>query len=513
MSKYEVLENHEDLNIKEIDFFKFLNTVKAPDTKDKKYYAKLFFRDTDFLKEVDNFFKSVFTYYDVGNLILEVSKEKGDGEKIVINGDSAKFGRKSNNDFVLKHSGISGEHFILFRGAGGWEVVSLQTVNGTYLNGRKLHPKVKTLLKNGDVIQVPGYKLRVVLENVKKIDVGARFNPLNFIEGIGENGIFYDLGLRKNSELKFTLGIPYALCKKIIGFLTGYNFSDEELFLELSEVEKGIMDYFIYNVIRIFNKYLEGYNGNSLFVINSYDELVHEKLKTLPVEINFSKKLKDVFYFYLKEDLLKEIFERDELEENSIKLMACLDLPIAKNISFKASFSLFCVDMNLSELSILEEEDIILGTFEIGEDEPLFFFKDKKIDVFFYPSRVKGNFILSDLNEKSISFSFKNFNVLERNMTEKVEKNNEKKVSKESENVDKEVLKEVSEIPMNLRIEIGRIDIKLNDLLSLHEGSVITIDREIDDIVNLVLNGEIIGKGKLVNIEGRLGVKVLEIKK
>ena len=98
-------------------------------------------------------------------------------------------------------------------------------------------------------------------------------------------------------------------------------------------------------------------------------------------------------------------------------------------------------------------------------------------------------------------------------MESEMTKNVDKKEDEKKEKVEREVLKEISKTSLKLHIEVGRIDMKLNEILSLKEGSVITLNREIDDVVNLSLNGEIIGRGKLVNVEGKLGVKILEIRK
>lgn len=61
-----------------------------------------------------------------------------------------------------------------------------------------------------------------------------------------------------------------------------------------------------------------------------------------------------------------------------------------------------------------------------------------------------------------------------------------------------------------LSIELARVPITLKDLAKLQEGEIIDLKRNITDPLEMVLDGKVIGFCQPVEIDGRLGVRVLE---
>lgn len=66
-------------------------------------------------------------------------------------------------------------------------------------------------------------------------------------------------------------------------------------------------------------------------------------------------------------------------------------------------------------------------------------------------------------------------------------------------------------LPVRLVCELGRLELSLGELKTLDPGSVLPLSRTADDAVDLVVNGRILGKGKLVAIGDGLGVQVLRL--
>ncbi|MBA2662363.1 MAG: FliM/FliN family flagellar motor switch protein [Bradymonadaceae bacterium] len=62
---------------------------------------------------------------------------------------------------------------------------------------------------------------------------------------------------------------------------------------------------------------------------------------------------------------------------------------------------------------------------------------------------------------------------------------------------------------LNLEVRIGELAINIGELARLQSGQVLPLERTVSSAVDLVINAKIVGAGELVNIEGRLGVRVL----
>lgn len=67
------------------------------------------------------------------------------------------------------------------------------------------------------------------------------------------------------------------------------------------------------------------------------------------------------------------------------------------------------------------------------------------------------------------------------------------------------------DIPMTVAIEVGRIQMSMEKLLTLEPGNVLDLNVHPEDGVDLVVNGKTVGKGELVRIGEVLGVRVLEL--
>lgn len=65
------------------------------------------------------------------------------------------------------------------------------------------------------------------------------------------------------------------------------------------------------------------------------------------------------------------------------------------------------------------------------------------------------------------------------------------------------------ELPITLRF--GLTQMALRDVASLGAGSVIEFDRGVDDPVEIMVNGRVIGRGEAVSVQGAYGVRILEI--
>lgn len=72
-------------------------------------------------------------------------------------------GRRPNNDLVLDHLTVSGQHAAIDSAPNGVFILDLGSTNGTLVNSQ---PITKHLLQNDDVIEIGKYKLKFLIDPV-----------------------------------------------------------------------------------------------------------------------------------------------------------------------------------------------------------------------------------------------------------------------------------------------------------------------------------------------------------
>ena len=69
----------------------------------------------------------------------------------------------------------------------------------------------------------------------------------------------------------------------------------------------------------------------------------------------------------------------------------------------------------------------------------------------------------------------------------------------------------LSSIPVRLSVEVGSTSLRLAEIMDLAEGAVIELDRQSDDLLDIMVNGALIAKGEVVTVNGRYGIRVVEV--
>lgn len=72
-------------------------------------------------------------------------------------------------------------------------------------------------------------------------------------------------------------------------------------------------------------------------------------------------------------------------------------------------------------------------------------------------------------------------------------------------------LSRLSDIPMELSVEIGRTHMTVGETLDLSVGSVVTLERLAGEAADLLVNGSAIARGEVVVIEEQYGLRITEI--
>lgn len=69
----------------------------------------------------------------------------------------------------------------------------------------------------------------------------------------------------------------------------------------------------------------------------------------------------------------------------------------------------------------------------------------------------------------------------------------------------------LSDVPVRLSVEVGSTSLKLSELLDLAEGSVVELDRQANELLDILVNGTLVAKGEVVTVNGRFGIRVVDV--
>jgi flagellar motor switch protein FliN/FliY len=65
------------------------------------------------------------------------------------------------------------------------------------------------------------------------------------------------------------------------------------------------------------------------------------------------------------------------------------------------------------------------------------------------------------------------------------------------------------EIPVS--VEVGRAQMSLNDILRLVPGSIVRLDKKIEDPIDLRVNGKLVARGEVVMVDDCYGLRVTQV--
>jgi flagellar motor switch protein FliN/FliY len=74
-------------------------------------------------------------------------------------------------------------------------------------------------------------------------------------------------------------------------------------------------------------------------------------------------------------------------------------------------------------------------------------------------------------------------------------------------------LEAVFDVPVRISVILGRARIPVADLLKMDVGTVVELDRQVGEAVDIYINDRLVARGEIVLVENRLGVTMTEIVK
>ncbi len=68
-----------------------------------------------------------------------------------------------------------------------------------------------------------------------------------------------------------------------------------------------------------------------------------------------------------------------------------------------------------------------------------------------------------------------------------------------------------ADVPVQMVAVMGKKTLTIKEILSLSKGQIIELNRFPNEAIDLVANGKLMAKGELVEIDGKLGVRIIRI--
>ncbi len=69
----------------------------------------------------------------------------------------------------------------------------------------------------------------------------------------------------------------------------------------------------------------------------------------------------------------------------------------------------------------------------------------------------------------------------------------------------------LNDVPLQIAVEIGRLPITAEEVVSIKVGHVFDLNRQVGEPLDLSVNGKIVARGELVEIEGNLGIRIVSL--
>ena len=72
-------------------------------------------------------------------------------------------------------------------------------------------------------------------------------------------------------------------------------------------------------------------------------------------------------------------------------------------------------------------------------------------------------------------------------------------------------LKYVLDIPLRVSVELGRTKILVQDLIKLHKGSVIELQKIAGESLEVLVNDKVVAKGEVIVVNEKFGVRLTDV--
>ncbi|MBI2178154.1 MAG: flagellar motor switch protein FliN [Candidatus Tectomicrobia bacterium] len=69
----------------------------------------------------------------------------------------------------------------------------------------------------------------------------------------------------------------------------------------------------------------------------------------------------------------------------------------------------------------------------------------------------------------------------------------------------------IMDLPLQVVVELGRTTMLINDLLQLGQGSVIELNKQVGEPLDILVNGKLVARGEVVVVRDKFGIRITDV--
>jgi flagellar motor switch protein FliN/FliY len=69
----------------------------------------------------------------------------------------------------------------------------------------------------------------------------------------------------------------------------------------------------------------------------------------------------------------------------------------------------------------------------------------------------------------------------------------------------------ILDVPVTLSLEVGQTRISIRNLLQLNQGSIVELDREASEPLDVFVNGTLVAHGEVVVVNDKFGIRLTDV--
>jgi type III secretion system YscQ/HrcQ family protein len=399
---------------------------------------------------------------------LEARQEE---RRCVLEGDESSIGRAPENAIVLAAKAIGKRHARILRQDGGWALEDLGSPFGTHVGSRKLAPHRPEPLRDGDRFVIFPYEFRLSVATEWAPEAGAELragpcaatNWQAFASRSPAGGLSFPLMVHPCDE-RACLECGAAFLQELVRRML------QPLDMEsnaLSPCDGELLEFVLLAAV-------EAANRETAFPFRiELGRPVHPVAlppDTRGVALAFSVGLSGLtgaFRLFVPFSLLAKLMDAAPPPD-------CL--PAASSIAWRFPVTAGHVDLSPDEIRTLEPMDVLLFA-----SEPAVLFPGAA------EKGWRGRF------ETDNPWRVRVDNWFDRSV----------RVQETVEGPDLKTL------PLRIQVVLGEKEITLAEANGLAPDTILELETGKQDPVRLAINGKIVGQGQLVEVDGRLGVRIM----
>lgn len=411
-------------------------------------------------------------------------------------------GRARDCSIILTDRKVSLYHAKIIYVNGLYKIVDLGSVNGTSINDNLIDPMSEVVLKSSDIIKIGDFRILFCCSINEAIN-----SPLHLKYRLIDNDkeaillsikdYFYMVSEFRSSlyDASILLFMPaymiHRISYKVLGIEKGLSVINS-----VGCIEQAIIDYLMMRLCLFSNKI-----GVPVSFLNSFysgDRVNWEALKRDYFFIEIMTEIdKELCYLYvaLPNKIIKS--ERCQLDRE-IGIMEC---------SVETVIVLGYSRVEISQIKNIEISDIV-----ILDKSYINFSKDMisgQAIMLSNMERLSGIWcnLIKDKGKQFLEL----IKFIDGGIMEEFSLDKSKEISNEviSDGLGKDVIETLEAI---IVVEMCRMKVPLTEIMEWKKGKLVQLNKDLSTEVNLSVNNKIIATGKLVQIEGKLGVQIYKIK-